>query len=435
MSVTATVGAGLYVLPGTIIALAGPAIIVVFILMAFFDTFNGLCYSELGAAFPKAGGSYTFVQKARAGFFSFMVGWMMWLGNSAAIAFYATGFARALKYFVPDLWIVGVSIAAVLSFAIINLRGVKEAGLTQNILTGVQMLFLLIFFIAMLPRVETDNYTPFTSEHGVFGIVQAMGLIVIMFVGNEFVASAGDEIKDPGKTIPKTILSALVISMVIYVTIFSVIVGVVGMDRINEIRETSGTGELAIVTAARFSVLGETGASIIALSAVAACLSSLIATFIISTRMFYALGRDAHFPRIFGTVDARRLVPRRSIIVCSILAMVLCLFGNTDMLAAISDYGYVFGIGIINYTVIMLRKKYPDIHRPFKVPFYPWSVYLAVIFNLMFIPVLITVEPMAVQIGVICTILGALFYVTIRRSITIDRRIRKLEKMIRRQKI
>lgn len=209
-------------------------------------------------------------------------------------------------------------------------------------------------------------------------------------------------------------------------------IGSVGLTNVQELNQISESGGLAIVAIARKSFLGETGAAIIALSALAAALSSIVAVFLVSTRMLYALARDAHFPRILGSIDAHRLVPRRAIFISSLLSILFCFFASAETLAAISDYGFIFGIGMINYMVIVLRKKYPDTPRPFKVPFYPWTVYLAVVLNLIFIPVLIILDPLAVQVGVACTVIGIFVYFLVRRSITIDRKIKKFEKMVHR---
>lgn len=202
MALTATVSSALYVLPGTLIGLAGPAIILVFIIMGIFDILNSFCYAELGAAFPEAGGSYSFVQRAKGGFWGFIVGWMLWLGNSALIAFFANGFARALNYFIPNLWIVIVSMLAILAFTFVNLRGVREASTSENIITYIQMLTLFIFAASLTPLFNISNFDPFMSDAGVFGVIQAMGLVIVMYVGNEFVCSASEEMKDPRRTFP-----------------------------------------------------------------------------------------------------------------------------------------------------------------------------------------------------------------------------------------
>ena len=104
---------------------------------------------------------------------------------------------------------------------------------------------------------------------------------------------------------------------------------------------------------------------------------------------------------------------------------------NAQTLAtALSDYGFALGLGIINYLVIVLRKKYPDLKRPYKVPWYPWTVYAAVVCNLIFIPILLFVEPLSIMLGVSFSIIGAILYKLLQRGITIDRTIRIIEKRL-----
>jgi APA family basic amino acid/polyamine antiporter len=232
------IGAGIFVLTGIAAGIAGPALVLVFFLNGLITVLTALSYAELGSAFPEAGGGYLWVKEGLGGVQGFLAGWMSWFAHAVAGSLYALGFGR----FAAELWIMaglphfgwpesqliqsltlGLMTLVIITFTFINYRGASETGTVGNIVTltkiGILGLFVLFGLVAML---RTDAWhVRFTSEfmpHGFSGVLQAMGLTFIAFEGYEIIAQSGEEVKNPKRSIPRAIFSAILIAVVIYLS-------------------------------------------------------------------------------------------------------------------------------------------------------------------------------------------------------------------------
>jgi basic amino acid/polyamine antiporter, APA family len=213
------IGAGVFVLTGIAAGVAGPALVLVFLLNGLVTTLTAMAYAELGSAFPEAGGGYLWVKEGLGGTQGFLAGWMSWFAHVAAGSLYALAFGR----FASELWIMaglpslGLSVAhltlgfmtfIIAGFTILNYLGASETGSVGNIVTltkvGILGLFVLFGIIAML---RTDAWhSRFTTgflPNGPLSILVAMGLTFIAFEGYEIIAQSGEEAIDPKKNIPR----------------------------------------------------------------------------------------------------------------------------------------------------------------------------------------------------------------------------------------
>jgi amino acid transporter len=212
IGVGAMIGAGIFVLTGIAAGVAGPAIMLAFLLNGIVALFTASAYAELGGSIPEAGGGYLWVKQTLPQPSGFLSGWMSWMAHSVACSLYAVGFgAYLLEVFIqfkiplflpPEIQRKVFAVAAVSVFSYINYRGAKETGTAGSIVT-VLKIFILLLFVVLGSRiilwqepVRFEHFSPFFAK-GFLGILTAMGLTYIAFEGYEIIAQSGEEIKDP----------------------------------------------------------------------------------------------------------------------------------------------------------------------------------------------------------------------------------------------
>jgi APA family basic amino acid/polyamine antiporter len=293
-----TIGAGAFVLIGNAAGMAGPGVVFSFVLGAIITAFTALNYAELAASIPVAGGGYTFTKHSVGKFPAFVTGWFMWFGNMFYSSLCAVGFAEATKYFIPNISTPAVAVLVVLLFAIMNLRGTKETGTVQNSLTIALIALLVLFIVSGFVRgFESDAFENWTPK-GVLPVFTTVGYIYVCFIGFEIISTASEEIKEPEKNLPRSIILAFIVSTVIYCLISLVAVGTVSW---NILAESS-----VPLTVAANKTMGVVGGSVMSAAAILATLTSLNASMMASARVTYAMARDRYLPRALTRVHRSR---------------------------------------------------------------------------------------------------------------------------------
>jgi Trk K+ transport system NAD-binding subunit len=226
-----------------------------------------------------------------------------------------------------------------------------------------------------------------------------MALIYISYVGFELISKAAEEIIQPGKNIPRAILITLGISTAIYVFVVGVMMGTVNYT------ELAGSDIPFIFMAER--LFGAWGRWAGVIATIMASLSAFSVTLGASARILYALGRDRHFPYFFSKLHPRFQTPHIALFICAVIVIIFSSSGIVKFVASLSDFGYLMGLGIINYAVIPLHKKMPNLRRPFQTKFFPWIPILGVITTWMFVPAL---ELRSFVLGGVLTLVGSAIY-------------------------
>ncbi|MFG0312758.1 MAG: amino acid permease, partial [Phycisphaerales bacterium] len=248
------------------------------------------------------------------------------------------------------------------------------------------------------PHVEPVNLEPF-APMGLGPLIPTMGLIYISYVGFDLITVAAEEIVDPAHTIPRAILITLGVGVVIYVLVLWVMMGVVRYD---ELAETDTP--FIYVADALFGGWGR-WAGIVA--TIVASLSAFSVTLGASSRVLFALGRDGHFPHSFARLHAKYQTPHVALFVCAGLVVVLSGLGVVRFLASVSSFGYLFAIGIVNYSVIAMHRRMPNLRRPFRVALFPLTPILGIVACWFFIP---TLEARSLLLGAGLTGVGIVVY-------------------------
>jgi amino acid transporter/K+/H+ antiporter YhaU regulatory subunit KhtT len=386
IGIGATMGPGIFALPGELAHMIGPLGVLVYLAMGFLTVFTALNYSELSAAIPLAGGGYSFTSRTLNRPVAFFTGWFFWIGNTLACSMYALIFALTIRaYFLPEA---SIALLTLLTTAIIVITVMNLVELA--VLVGVAGLGFT--------DIEPRNLEPL-APMGWGPFVPAMALIYISYVGFELISNAAEEIIQPGKNIPRAILITLGVSTAIYVFVVGVMMGTVNHT------ELARSDIPFIFTAER--LFGAWGRWAGVIATIMASLSAFSVTLGASARILYALGRDKHFPYFFSKLHPKFQTPHIALFICALIVIIFSSSGIVKFVASLSDFGYLMGLGIINYAVIPLHKRMPNLRRPFQTLFFPWIPILGVITTWMFVPAL---ELRSFVLGGLLTLVGSTIY-------------------------
>lgn len=420
IGVGAMIGAGIFGLTGIAAGEAGPiGLLLAFLLNGIVTTLTGLTYAELGAAYPQAGGGYAWVKEGLDRVFGFYAGWLSWFSHSVACSLYAvlfgTFFVELLQMagmhfgHTPLFWgLSGLDIGvklfatlAALAFVVINVRGSSETGLVGNIITIIKIVvlgMLVIFGLLALRNMPNwaDNFwrDPSPLPHGFGGVILAMGLTFVAFEGYEIIAQSGEEVKDPGRNVPRAIFQAIAIVVVIYLSVAFVSLGALVQDSGQPNWVYLGeNGERAMIETAR-SIMPY-GALIMIIGGLASTMSALNATIFSSSRVSFAMGRDRDLPAFFGRIHPRNRTPHWAVWLSGLLIILVAILLPVADVASGASITFLLLFLMVNIALVRMRKTHPDLERPFRAPFAPWLQYISIAVQLVLAVELFQLSPIA----------------------------------------
>lgn len=303
----------IFVLPGPLAGDAGPSVIIAAMLAAIPASLVVLYNAQLGSAMPVAGGLYVYISRLTAPFWGFLVPFTLPIVNWAGLLFTAIGFAEYTRFFVdvPANYLIYGFLIGVL---VINLFGIKIVARFQILMVVALFASIFLFIIPGVFAIEPGNYTPvFPRGYSGFGL--AIVALYYPYLGFGLLTELGEEIDDPGRTIPLALLSGIVLVAVVYVVLIAVLVGVMPWQEL-------GTTDAALAEAAtRF--LPWWGAAFVGLGALFAVATSVNTTLLVSSRTVMRAGRDGILPSVLATLHPRFGTPYVSILLLGIPPIVL----------------------------------------------------------------------------------------------------------------
>lgn len=392
------VGAGIFVLTGIAAGIAGPALVLVFLLNGVITSLTAMSYAELGSAFPGAGGGYQWIKEALGGTLGFLSGWMSWFAQAVAGSLYGLGFGRfaaelILMFNLPTFGLTTEQLSLALMtliiilFTAMNYWGAAETATVGNVLTltKITILGLLVFFgaIAML-RTEAwhARFTTGFLPNGMFAVFVAMGFTFIAFEGYEIIAQSGEEVIDPKRNIPRAVFASIAIAVVIYVLVGFVAIGATRPPEGFATYEYLGEkGEVAIIEVARQVFPLGIGGIILLLSGLASTTSALNATTYASSRVSFAMGRDNNLPGFFAKIHPLRHTPYLAVLCTGGLMVVMAWTLPIGDVASAASIMFLLLFLLVNLAVLYLRLQQPDLERGFKVPLFPILPVVAILSN------------------------------------------------------
>jgi len=364
------IGGGIFLVPNLVarnLTSAG-SILGVWVFAGIASFFGALACAELGAALPATGGQYVFVREAFGPMAGFLCGWSMFtVARTAQVSWMAVTFSLYVSYFVPltPLESKLLGIGAILFFAFVNYRGVSASAWVQKSFTAAKVLGLLIIigsaFFFFTPARESipAPTTPFSITS--FGVALIGCLLAYDgWVQMTFVAG---EIKNPQRNILMALAVGVSIVMAIYILANAAYLQVLSIP------EIAASDHVGASAAER--VLGSAGGSLVAVIILLSIIGTLNGCFLTSPRVYFAQARDGLFFSKFASVHPRFQTPAFSIAAQAVWSVVLLLSGTYETLADYAMFALWIFYGLMVLGVIVLRRKQPDLPRPYKMWGYP----------------------------------------------------------------
>lgn len=422
------IGAEIFVLTGYAAGLAGPAFVLALVIAGLLSYSIAVNYGELASSFPVTGGALTYVREAWGrNLLSYLVGSLDCLSSTFYAALSAVGFAYSLKVFAPFLPVVPTALAIILIFVVLNILGVSNIGNMQIVLGGILLILLFGYIVLglVLPggfRLETflpegrffihDGAWPNLSS-----LFASIALAYVAFIGFEIIADDAEEIKNPDRNIPIGIIISLTLCLCLYPLIALVTMGTISWEQL------AGSGAALKEASAKF--LPGAGPTLIGVAGIIATVTTLNSAMLSATREAFTMSRDGTWPRFLSRLGRFRTPYAATLVIGGIICAVATI-GLVDFLSYISSSGYLFVLFWSNLALIRLRKRYPNLRRPFKVPLFPATAYIAM--GTCFLIVAFT-EWRALLFGVgLIAVLSLLYYLTPAANRMMFARARSMEK-------
>lgn len=389
LGIGAVIGTGIFVLPGVAAAnYAGPALILSFIVSGLTCVFASLCYAELASMIPIAGSAYTFGYVGLGEIWGWIIGWDLALEYMIGLSTVAVGWSG---YLVTLLGSFGIHFPAAIcnpfgqNGGIINLpavlivfvmmllliRGITESVKLNNFLVILKLGVIILFIILAVGHIKPANWNPF-FPYGVGGVFKGAAVIFFAYVGFDAVSCAAEECKNPQRDLPIGLVGSLIVCTVLYILVAATLTGVLPYL----VYKTTA----APVAYALLQVGITWGSALVSVGAVCGLTSALLVTMYGCTRILFALSRDGLLPQVFSTVHPKYRTPVNSTILVAIISM--CFSGVLPVmrLAEMANMGTLIAFIIVSASAIVLRKRRPDIERPFRCPAVPIIPSIAMMF-------------------------------------------------------
>lgn len=361
MGLGSIIGTGVFVSIGIAAGIAGPAVILAIAIGAMVATFNGLNSSQLAANHPVSGGTYEYGYRFLSPRLGFTAGWMFLLAKSASAATAALGFSGYILDLLDadsDL-LVPVALGAVIVLTLIVLSGLRRSNIVNVTIVSVTVISLGIFVVGGLPTAIDNasiNYSPFFDANVSFGetmrsVLWASALMFVAYTGYGRIATLGEEVKEPRRTIPRAIITTLVFTMLLYVTVAFVGVGVLSASGLNMAVED---GAAPLETAARV-VDGGLFPTLVAIGAITAMLSVLLNLVLGLSRVLLAMGRRRDMTAVVAKINEAGETPTVAVMVMGTFIGMLVLIGNVETTWTFSAFTVLIYYAITNFAALQLK--------------------------------------------------------------------------------
>jgi len=373
------IGAGIFVITGQAAAsYAGPAIVLSFIFSAVAIGITALVYAEFSSSFPVSGSAYSYTYATLGEIIAWLVAWNILLEYGVATAAVATGWSGYLRTFleknfgftlpveltgafdpskgtVIDLF----AFLGVIGVFVLLTIGIKESAKVNAAIVILKLAILIVFIIVGIKYVKLENITSDFLPYGWKGVWTAASLIVFAYLGFDAISTLAEEVKDPQKTMPKGLITALGISTVLYIAVSFVLVGMLNYK--------SYEGKPDSLAYAMYQVNEKWVADFISIGAVITITSVMIVMGLGFTRVMYALSRDGLFFKTFSDVHPKFGTPYKASIVGGLFLSILAGILPLKVLAELVNIGTLFAYFMVGIAAIVVRKD-SNYNPIFKVP-------------------------------------------------------------------
>ena len=389
MGVGAIIGTGIFVVIGEGAKVAGPAVIISFILAAVACVFSALSYAELASAIPVSGSAYTYSYATLGELTAWIIGWDLILEYGVSVAAIAVGwggnlnafFDSAFGFALPDAIALspedgGVfnlpAVLITLAIMLLLIRGTRESAAANLVMVAIKLSVLVFFLVIAFANFGTKNFENF-APHGRDGITAAAAIIFFAFIGFDAVSTGSEEANNPKRDLPLAIIGSLGICTLFYVLVS---IGAIGIASPEQLAASDAPLAAALDEGAGISW----AAAVLSFGALVAITSVVLVIMYGQTRIFFAMCRDGLLPRSLGKVHPRYGTPARLTFGMGILIAILAALVPLSEIVKLVNIGTLFAFVLVNIGVIVLRRTRPDMPRPYRVPWSPVLPLLGIAF-------------------------------------------------------
>ncbi len=439
LGIGAIIGAGIFVITGTAAAQnAGPAIVISFLLAGTGCVFAGFCYAEFASLIPIAGSAYTYGYATLGEIFAWIIGWDLIIEYAFGAAAVSSGWSGIVNSLLRDVGIslppqliatpgtklvyyanqwqplvglqtpgadlstmprvdlstlpqatgwfdlLAVVVVALVTFVLI--LGVRESANVNAVIVAMKVGTILVFiglvsvYLVRHPEVASANWTPFIppntgtfGEFGWSGIGRGAAVIFFAYIGFDAVSTAAQESRNPQRDMPIGILGSLAVCTVLYILMGGLLTAVVHYTKLN----------VAAPVAIGIDATGvRWGSAVVKLGAFAGLSSTMVVMLMGQSRIFYTMAQDGLLPPWVGTIHPRFRTPWIASVMLGLFVAFFAALVPISDLGRFTSIGTLFAFVIVCAGVWVLRKRRPDLPRPFKAPFVPLTPILGILISL-----------------------------------------------------
>jgi len=396
ISIGAMVGSGIFILPALALKMAGPAVVLAYLLAGVLVLPAALSKAEMATAMPEAGGTYIYIERGMGP----MLGTIAGIGTWFALSFKgALALVGGVPYLVVlfDLPVKPVALGLAALLIVVNLFGAKQTGRLQVAIV-VAMLAAMVWFVGgSFGSVERAAFDGFFASGG-GGVLAATGFVFVSYAGVTKIASVAEEVEDPERVIPKGMIYSLGFTTLLYVLIVAVIVGVTPDGIVGSNTPVADVAAATMPTA---------GVVVVVAAAILALVSTANAGLLSSSRYPFAMSRDRLAPPSLSTISDRFNTPTTAITLTGVVMLGLIAFVPIMEIAKLASAFQILVFVLVNVAVVAFRTSDVEYDPSYESPLYPWMQAFGVLGGLVLLTQMGTLPLVG---AVVITVGGALWY-------------------------
>ncbi|MBV9265041.1 MAG: amino acid permease [Acidobacteriaceae bacterium] len=398
LGIGAIIGAGLFVRTAAASAeAAGPAVVVSFIVAAIGCAFAGLCYAEFAAMIPIAGSAYTYSYVTMGEFVAWVIGWSLVLEYALGATTVAIAWSEYLNNLfngaIPYQWchsflqtspegvrgiVNGPALLVLVLITLVLIKGIQESAIVNAIIVTVKVAIVIAFIAIGWAFINPAFHTPFTIpastpgheglfQHGWGGVLGGASIVFFAFIGFDAVSTAAQETRNPARDMPRGIMGSLAICTVLYVLFGYVITGV---GRWQEFLTVGKEASVAFAISHHMPGYGWL-ATLVTVAILFGFTSVILVMLLGQSRVFFSMANDGLLPRVFSDLHPSFRTPYKCNMILFLFVGVLAATLPGDITGDLTSIGTLFAFVLVCIGVIIMRRKQPNAHRPFRTPFVP----------------------------------------------------------------
>ena len=456
LGIGAIIGAGLFVRTAAAAGqAAGPAVTISFIVAAVGCAFAGLCYAEFAAMIPIAGSAYAYSYVTMGELVAWIIGWALIMEYALGAATVSIAWSEYLNKLlggaIPYEWChspfesftdsAGVfhqgmmnapALVILLLLTLLLIKGTQESAFVNSIIVFVKVAIVLLFIIIGWQFIKPENYVPYMIpdnappvtdstgkviadysgyfKHGFGGVIGGAAIVFFAFIGFDAVSTAAQEAKNPKRDMPIGILGSLVICTILYILFGHVLTGVANWK---DFVDPEKGREASVAYAISQYMTGYGWLATAVTVAILAGFSSVILVMLMGqSRIFYTMSNDGLLPKALGELHPKYRTPFKANWVLFVFVGLFAAFVPGHVAGDLTSFGTLFAFVLVSLGIWILRRKSPEIERPFKTPLVPLVPILGAV---ICFGMIVALDAQTLKIAMIWMILGLVVYFTYSR--------------------